>query len=389
MVKVSSSDILAILRRFELAGDDNVPRHVEQVKFAHPSATNTLVSFRFNKQQFYVLFDDTAEDDTDYVLSQIRREKQDAEGEVLKNPNDHITTYALPFKGKDVYLFAVTSDKKRLDAVLAERYPHASRSTWQKHIKAGYVSVNGQVRLSPKHDVTDADSIAVNTPDAADFSAEELPILYLDDNVIVINKPVGVLTHAKGALNDEFTVAEFFRHYTTYGLDTNRPGIIHRLDRDTSGVMIGARNPETAALLQKQFADRKAKKTYLAVVDGVLKEPVAKIDLPIGRNPAAPSTFRVDAKGKPAITEYSTISIVDGHSLVELRPQTGRTHQLRVHMAHVGTPIYGDRVYGKPSDRLYLHAFKLEITIPDGKRTTFTAPVPDDFTAKFPGVSLT
>lgn len=389
MVKVSSNDILAILRRFELAGDDNVPRHIEQVKFAHPDATNTLVSFRFNKQQFYLLFDDTAEDDTAYVLGQVRTEKQDVQGEVLENPNDHITTYALPFKGKDVYLFAVTSDKKRLDTLLAERYPHASRSTWQKHIKAGYVSVNGQVQLSPKHDVTEADSIAVSTPDAADYSMEELPVLYLDDNVIVINKPIGVLTHAKGALNDEFTVAEFFRRYTTYGLDTNRPGIIHRLDRDTSGVMIGARNPETATLLQKQFADRKAKKTYLAVVDGVLKEPVAKIDLPIGRNPAAPSTFRVDAKGKSAVTEYSTISIVDGHSLVELRPRTGRTHQLRVHMAHVGTPIYGDRIYGKPSDRLYLHAFKLEITIPDGKRTTFIAPVPDDFTAKFPGVSLT
>src|SRR5690606_10034226 len=148
-------------------------------------------------------------------------------------------------------LFTVTSDKKRLDVLLAEQYPHLSRSTWQKHVKAGHVSVNGTVQTSPKHEVTDADAIAANTPDATDFSGHELPILYLDDNVIVVNKPAGVLTHAKGALNDEFTVAEFFRRYTTFGLETNRPGIVHRLDRDTSGVMIGARNPETAALLQK------------------------------------------------------------------------------------------------------------------------------------------
>jgi 23S rRNA pseudouridine1911/1915/1917 synthase len=388
MVKVSSNDLLAILRRFDLADDGNVPRHIEQVKFSNPSATNTLVSFRFNKQQFYALFDDAAEDDTDYVLTQVQTEKQDVIGDILENPNDHITTYALPFKGKDVYLFAAKSDKKRLDTLLAERYSHLSRSTWQKHIKAGHVSVNGEVVISPKHDVTDADSIATDTPDARDFSEEELPILYLDDNVIVINKPVGVLTHAKGALNDEFTVAEFFRRYTTFGLETNRPGIVHRLDRDTSGVMIGARNPEIATMLQKQFSDRKTKKTYIAVVDGTLKEPIAKIDLPIGRNPSAPSTFRVDAKGKSAITEYSVLATDGPHSLVELRPLTGRTHQLRVHMSHIGAPILGDRVYGKPADRLYLHAFKLEITIPSGNRKIFNAPLPDDFTGKFPDITL-
>lgn len=388
MVKVSSSDLLAILRRFELAGDDNVPRHVEQVKFSHPSPVSTLVSFRFNKQQFYVLFDDTAEDDTAYVLSQIRTDKQDAQGEVLENPNDHITTYALPFKGKDVYLFTVTSDKKRLDVLLAERYPHLSRSTWQKHVKAGHVSVNGTVQTSPKHEVTDADAIAANTPDATDFSGHELPILYLDDNVIVVNKPAGVLTHAKGALNDEFTVAEFFRRYTTFGLETNRPGIVHRLDRDTSGVMIGARNPETAALLQKQFSDRKVKKTYMAITNGHLKEPEAKINLPIGRNPSAPSTFRVDAKGKEAVTAYKVVATNESHSLVELRPLTGRTHQLRVHLGYLGAPILGDRVYGTPASRLFLHAYQLEITIPDGQRRTFAAPLPQEFTADFPGVEL-
>lgn len=386
MVKVSSGDVIAILRRFEVAGDENVPRHIEQLKFSHPSPTNTLVSFRFNKQFYYVLFDDAAEDDTAYIHEQIIQDKPTVLGEVLPNPNDHLMTYGLPFKGKDVYLFAVKSDKKRLDSELAERYPDTSRSTWQKHIKAGRVSVNGTVRDSPKFDVSEGDTIAVDLPQATDFSDEELPIVYIDDNVIVINKPVGILTHSKGALNEEFTVAEFFRRYTTYNLETDRPGIVHRLDRDTSGVMIGARNNETALLLQKQFADRKAKKTYYAIVEGVPKSPKATINLPIGRNPSAPSTFRVDAKGKLATTNYEVIATNEKLSLVRLQPHTGRTHQLRVHMQYIGTPILGDRVYGKAADRLYLHAEELEVTIPTSERKVFSVQLPDEFKAKFPDV---
>jgi 23S rRNA pseudouridine1911/1915/1917 synthase len=386
MVKVSSSDILAILRRYDIASDENVPRQMEQVTFSNPGATNTMVSFRFNKQQFYILYDDTAEDDTAYILDQIRTEKQDVTGELVENPReDKLMTYGLPYKGKDVYLFAVISNKKRLDSLLAERFPEQSRSTWQKHIKAGHVSVNGEVKLSPKQDVLENDQITTSIPDATDFSHHELPIVYMDDNVIVVNKPVGVLTHSKGALNDEFTVADFFRRYTSWGLETTRAGIVHRLDRDTSGLIIGARNEETAHLLQKQFADRKTKKTYIAVIDGHLNESTAKIDLPIGRNPSAPSTFRVDVKGKAATTEYTVISTNDTQSLIELRPYTGRTHQLRVHMAYLNTPIHGDRVYGKEADRLYLHAFRLEITIPKGDRRVFEAPVPLEFTRDFSG----
>lgn len=388
MVKFSSSDILAILRRYDIANGDNVPRHVEQIKFSHPNPGNTLISFHFSKHSFYILVDDTAEDDTNYVLNQIRTDKQSVVGEVVINPHDHTTTYALPFKGKEVYLFEVASGKERLDLVLAERYTDISRSTWQKHIKAGHVSVNGNEIVSPKHDVTEDDVIVTNLPEASDFSDHELPILYLDDNVIVINKPAGVLTHSKGALNDEFTVADFFRRYTTFGLDTNRPGIVHRLDRDTSGVMIGARNQTAATLLQKQFADRKVKKVYYAVVEGFLKEYEARIDLPIGRNPATPSTFRVDVKGKMAITNYKVLATNDHQSLIELTPLTGRTHQLRVHMSYLGTPIVGDRVYGKEADRLYLHAFTLEVTIPMSDRRVFTASIPSGFTNKFPDTKL-
>jgi len=383
-MKVSSRDIVAILRRFELADDNTVPRQVEHVTITHPASYNTLVSFRFNKQHFYAVFDDTAEDDTQYILEQVRSDKQDIQGAVLENPNDHVTTYALPFKGKEVYLFEVTSSKKRLDVYLAEQYPDISRSTWQKHIKAGHVLVNGTPQTSPKYDLPTTDTVSVAIPDATDFSEHELPIVYLDENVIVVNKPIGVLTHSKGALNDEFTVADFFRRYTIFGLDTNRPGIVHRLDRDTSGLIIGARNPETATLLQKQFGDRRVKKTYMAVLEGTLKEKQAAIDLPIGRNPSAPSTFRVDPKGKAAVTRYKVLAENDKQTLVELRPLTGRTHQLRVHMQYLHAPIRGDRVYGKPAERLFLHAHQLEITIPVSDRKVFTAPVPKEFYKLFP-----
>lgn len=270
----------------------------------------------------------------------------------------------------------------RLDAYCAEFWPEQSRSTWQKLIKAGHVRVNGETIDSPKFELDEDDHVEVEQPKQLNFTDQTLPIIYQDDNVIVINKPVGVLTHAKGALTDEFSVAEFFRPLTTFGSETNRPGIVHRLDRDTSGILIGARNPEAASLLARQFQDRKAKKTYIAVLDGSPKQPEAIIDLPIGRNPKKPSQFKVDPNGKSATTDYSVIRSDGIHTLVKLMPHTGRTHQLRVHMAYLGTPISGDKVYGKESDRLYLHARSLEITIPGSKRMTFEAPLPPEFEKK-------
>lgn len=383
MVKVSSMDIISVLRRFNIAGEDNVPRNVEQVKITNTTPLSTLVSFRFQRHVYYILFDDEALDDPEYVLKQIRLIDENAEGESIPNPQDHQTEYALPFKGKDTYVFITKSAKRRLDSELADRNPGTSRSTWQKHIKAGHISVNGEVQVSPKASITDADNIAIDTPDAADYTEHDLPIIYIDDNVIVINKPIGILSHAKGALNEEFTVGEFFRRYCTYNADTNRPGIVHRLDRDTSGVMIGARNEATATMLQKQFADRKTKKTYIAITVGMPKNDAARIDLPIARNPSAPSTFRVDAKGKSAITDYHVLQATDELAMLELHPQTGRTHQLRVHMKYMNTPILGDRVYGVEADRLYLHAKQLEITIPTSERRTFEAPLPAEFSKHF------
>lgn len=378
-MKVSTNDLLAILRRFGVANEQNVPRHFDQVKNHNPSPINQLVEFRFDKNKFFVLFDETAEDDDHYIMKQIYAVKSDAEGVLLENPTSDLMTYGLPFKGKDVYVFQTVSKKRRLDALLAERYPDMSRSTWQKHVKAGNVAVNNMPVSSPKTEVTEADSIEINIPESTDFSSYTLPIIYLDDNVIVVNKPAGILTHSKGALNDEFTVADFFRRYTTVGLDTNRPGIVHRLDRDTSGVIIGARTQEGFDILKAQFADRKAKKWYYAVTDGNLKMDAARVDIPMARDPKHPSKFRPDVNGKPAITEYKVVGRAGKHDLVQLHPLTGRTHQLRVHMTYLGTPIHGDRVYGKPADRLYLHAAKLELTIAPETRKTFTSPVPAEF----------
>lgn len=270
----------------------------------------------------------------------------------------------------------------RLDQYVAEYWPEYSRSQWQKYITAGYVMVNGEVVTSAKYQLGEDDEVKVNLPSAPDFSKDTLPVVYEDENVCVINKPAGVLTHSKGAVNDEFTVAEFIRPHTTDNAESNRPGIVHRLDRDTSGIIIVAKNSESKGMLQKQFQDRRAKKTYIAVVDGVPKHWEANIDLPIERNPKKPSTHRVGAGGKSAFTAYRVLAGNEKYSVVELKPTTGRTHQLRVHLAHIGTPIVGDPLYGgskSPLGRLCLHAKSLEITIPTSDRRKFTAELPDDF----------
>lgn len=271
----------------------------------------------------------------------------------------------------------------RLDVYVAQFWPEHSRSTWQKLIEAGHVTVNGDIQTSTKYELGEDDYVSVTLPKKVDHSKKTLPILYENDDVIVIDKPAGVLTHSKGALNDEFTVAEFVRNKTTYKQDTNRPGIVHRLDRATSGLIVCVKNDTAASYIAKQFNQRTLKKQYAAVVSGVPREQAAVIDVPIGRNPSKPSTFRVDVKGKSAETAYEVVSTSGTHSLVRLRPRTGRTHQLRVHMAYITTPIVGDIVYGhEAASRMYLHAETLELTLPGGDRRTFQSPVPDTFKQK-------
>lgn len=276
--------------------------------------------------------------------------------------------------------FEATESGERIDSYLARVAPDYSRSFWQKQAGAGAVRINGVVVKSSQK-VQAGDVITATTPSTPDFSDRTLPVLYQDNGVMVLNKPAGMLTHAKGPISDEFTVAEFARPFTTDGLDTNRPGIVHRLDRGTSGVIVIARTPEAKRWLQKQFATRNVKKAYVALVHGHPKEPTATIQLPIERNPKKPQTFRVGSNGKPAETRYETLQSFKDYTLVKLWPHTGRTHQLRVHLRYLGCPIVGDELYGAPHPqlpRMFLHAESLELTLPSRERKVFMAPLPPD-----------
>ncbi len=378
-MKILPRTVLKIARLYKLA-DDNTPVKSLRRLEIQTDKSHVFAEFILNKQHFALLYGSIVDEES---IDELWTEKPD-NAEILPNPLDS-EFIETPFQGKYVIMFKISPTKVRLDIYLSTKFDTTiSRSLWQKYIKAGYVSVNNKVATTPKFEVDETDEIALNLPEKEQTDVD-LPILYEDDDVIVVNKPSGLLTHAKGGLSDEPTVAEIIRPKTSFATDTDRPGIVHRLDRDTSGLLIIAKNPESAAHLQRQFAERTAKKTYIAITDGKPKLNAAKIDLPIGRNPSAPSTFRIDPNGKPAQTTYHVLVENDTQSLVELRPTTGRTHQLRVHLAHLNAPILGDRVYGKSSDcRMMLHAQKLEITLPSGERKVFEAAVPDEFKKFFP-----
>lgn len=378
-MKISPRTVLKIARLYQLA-DDNTPIKALRHLKVQTDESHVLAEFILNKQHFAVLYGLIVDEES---IDELWPNKP-ANAEILPNPLDPSFTET-PFQGKFVIMLHIVPTKQRLDVHLSTSFdPSISRSLWQKYIKAGLVSVNQRVVTAPKFEVDETDEIAIKLPEQEQASAE-LPILYEDDDVMVVNKPSGLLTHAKGGLSTESTVAEIIRAKTSFASDTDRPGIVHRLDRDTSGVLIIAKTDDAATHLQRQFAQRTTKKTYLSVTDGVPKLAAAKIDLPIGRNPAAPSTFRVDPNGKPAQTTYRVLAATDNQALIELKPTTGRTHQLRVHLAHLNTPILGDRVYGKPStSRLMLHAHKLEITLPSGERKMFEAAIPEEFFIYFP-----
>lgn len=267
----------------------------------------------------------------------------------------------------------------RLDHWLAEQYPDVSRSFLQKLCANGEVLVNG-VPEKAGYKLRSDDTVKLNYDMSlvAQIPDIDLPVIYQDSDILVINKPAGVISHARGRYWNEPSVASYVRQVT--GQDGDRAGIVHRLDRATSGVLICAKNQATLSWLQKQFSQRKVKKTYIAIIAGNLTSPEAVIDMPIERNPKKPATFRVGPNGKPAQTTYKTIRSTDTYSLLELTPFTGRTHQLRVHLKQLGHPIVGDELYdGMPATRLMLHAAKLELTLPGRQRATFEAPLPVEF----------
>lgn len=276
--------------------------------------------------------------------------------------------------------FTADQEAERVDAFLSRQAPDQSRSYWQKLLDQGFVT-SDRGELKPSSKLKIGEIVTALLPEPPDFNQMTLPVIYEDDDVLVINKPEGILTHAKGAISDEFTVAEFVRPRTTDGVGTNRPGIVHRLDRATSGIIVVAKHPEAKRWLQKQFAQRKVKKMYLALVNGHPQEPAATLSLPIERNPRKPQTFRVGGNGRSAETLYQTVRLYDHHALLQLRPLTGRTHQLRVHCAYLGHPIVGDTLYGgasKQLGRMFLHAAELELTLPSRERKLFQAPLPPE-----------
>lgn len=381
-MKLSSRTVLKIARLYHIADDITPVRALRNLRIDGRDEY-VFAKFILNKTRYALLFGSIVQEETLDELWSDRPQNARA----LPNPLDADDSIA-PFQGKFVVLYELPSEKVRLDAFLASTFDTSrSRSLWQKYIKSGAVQVNGQVVTSPKTEIETTDEITVELPEQT-ADATDIPVLYEDEDIVVINKPAGVLTHAKGGISQEHTVADMLQPLTTFASDTNRAGIVHRLDRETSGVLVGARTPAAAEFLQKQFAQRTTKKTYIAIVEGVPKHTEALIDLPIGRSPAKPSTFRVDPKGKSAQTTYYVLDVQNDKSLVKLQPKTGRTHQLRVHMAHIGHPIVGDIVYGKSAQRMFLHAYQLELTAPNGERMTFTAPIPEEFLRDFPEVKL-
>lgn len=265
---------------------------------------------------------------------------------------------------------AQSPEKFRLDHLLVEQYPEYNRSSLQTFVRSGYVTVDGRVVTKPNTKVERSSKIVLTVPAAASVPPRP-PVIYEDDHVLVLNKPAGLLSMAKGEYCPEATLE-------SYGL------LVHRLDRDTSGVVILAKDPATQKMLRRQFQDRKTHKTYYAVVEGHPKLPEALIDLPIARNLKRPTTFQVDQNGKPSQTHYRVVRQNAKYSLLELKPTTGRTHQLRVHLKYLGTPILGDPVYGTgvKAPRLMLHARELEITIPGpagNQRKVFTSELPKEF----------
>ncbi|MEK7602724.1 MAG: RluA family pseudouridine synthase [Patescibacteria group bacterium] len=272
-------------------------------------------------------------------------------------------------------------NKLRCDAYIAKQDTNLSRSMLKQLFYDQKIKVNDKI-CKPKTIVSGGDKIEINFefPKLVHPPDDSLEIIFEDQDCVVIDKPSGMLTHSKGNYNPEHTVASLLRAKINQELTGNRAGIVHRLDRGTSGVMIVAKNSNSLNWLQKQFSQRKVKKVYSAIVKGNIEPKQAIIDIPLARDPNNPKKFRADHHGKPSQTEYHLSNEKDDTSYLELIPKTGRTHQIRVHLAHIGHPILGDELYGGPKgDRLYLHASSLELTLLGGNRQVFKSQLPTNW----------
>ena len=280
----------------------------------------------------------------------------------------------------------------RLDKFLVECLPDLSRTRLQSLIKDGLVSVDGAVMSRAGLMLEAPAEICISLPPSQppDLIPEDIPleIVFENEDVIVINKPAGMVVHpAAGHATGTLVHAALGHAPEMEGIgEKQRPGVVHRLDKDTSGLILMAKNYAAHRWLVEQFSSRQARKLYLALVDGKPPTPTGRIEAPIGRSTTQRKMMAVvtPGKGRAAVTEYHLLEAFPAHALLEVYPLTGRTHQIRVHLNFLGCPVVGDRQYGHhkptlPIDRQFLHAAQLTITLP-GETTprSFTAPLPLD-----------
>ena len=285
------------------------------------------------------------------------------------------------------------SKNQRLDAYLAEEYPQFSRSFLKSLIEQEHITLNGE-RTKAGTKVKEGDEIVLRLPEVEGTSVapQDIPleIVYQDSDIAVINKPQGMVTHPAPGNYDETLVNAILYHIGDLsGINGElRPGIVHRLDKDTSGLLVIAKNDAAHKALSEQIADKKARRIYWALVYGNIKANDGVVDTLIGRDPRDRKKMAVlKAGGREAVTRYRILERYGEYTLVECELETGRTHQIRVHMKHIGHPVAGDPVYSRQKDRFglsgqLLHARKLELTHPrTGERMIFEAPLPEYFTA--------
>jgi 23S rRNA pseudouridine1911/1915/1917 synthase len=268
---------------------------------------------------------------------------------------------------------------ERLDVAVAALTDH-TRSQIQKQLGQGLISLNGQP-ANARMTVAEGDVVTVDQPPPQETPLiPELSVLYEDDDMLVIDKPAGLVVHLSESGRPQPTVAAFVADRGVDDDDVERPGIVHRLDKDTSGVMLIAKNPAAKSHLQTQFRERHVEKTYLALLSGRLRPPEATIRLPIGRDRRRPTKRAVVPSGRPSTTHYRVLQELEGATLAEVRLETGRTHQIRVHFAHLGHPVVGDQLYGGMVlggiTRQFLHATHIELVTPSGKTMSFDSPLP-------------
>ena len=291
---------------------------------------------------------------------------------------------------------AARGARRRLDHYLAALGKWGSRSHVQKLIASGAVRLDGRIPKAgaPLHSgqTIEVSTVSPGVPAGVEPEAITLDVLYEDEQLLVINKPPGLVVHpAPGHWRGTLVSALLYHwHGPRPGLDPCRPGIVHRLDKDTSGVLIIAKDPATLTALGNQFRKREVEKQYLAFVWGRVRSQRGTITEPIGRHPVHRTRMAVRRSGRQAETAYAVVARFDEVTLLRLFPRTGRTHQIRVHLASIGHPIVGDAVYGRPRNRKgevriarqALHAEQIAFRHPGtGERVCFTAPMPADLLA--------